>query len=199
MKKCGVPSGRIGIIAERYHTFSLFTFPYYLNKKSPLKNSRTTKIDAVPPCFSKSELSLQSVPISTQARFNGRTRDGLPIDHPAPRPCSADPDLPPHTNRGSLKGFACLLFSSQLLSTIHGHYSLKVLDLSTFKMCDEWKVGADVYISPYKIGNQFVNKACRAENSDRSSGTQWCIDDCLSRKRIGCRPMPTYSSSKAPV
>ena len=68
-----------------------------------------------------------------QKRDNGRTRGCLPVGTPAPRPCSADPDLPHHTNRGSLKGFACLLFSSQLLSTIHGHYSLKVVHLSTVK------------------------------------------------------------------
>ena len=56
-------------------------------------------------------------------RFNGRTRGCLPIDTPAPRPCSAVPDLPHHTNRGSLKGFACVLFSSQLFSNIRLHYT----------------------------------------------------------------------------
>ena len=101
----------------------------------------------VPPCFAPALMSLRAsahtgVAISIEKRgasrrFNGRTRGCLPIDTPAPRPCSADPDLPHHTNRGSLKGFACLLFSSQLLSTIHGHYSLKGLCLSTFKMCNK--------------------------------------------------------------
>ena len=79
----------------------------------------------VPPCFAPTLMSLRTsahtgVAISIESRgaskrFNGRTRGCLPIDTPAPRPCSADPDPPHHTNRGSLKGFACVLFSSQLL------------------------------------------------------------------------------------
>ena len=67
-------------------------------------------------------------------RFNGRTRGCLPIDIPAPRPCSAVPDLPHHTNRGSLKGFACVLFSSSLFPNIPAHYTDKRPHLSTFKL-----------------------------------------------------------------
>ena len=79
----------------------------------------------VPPCFAPILMSLRAsahtgvaIPIEKHGaskRFNGRTRGCLPIDTPAPRPCSADPDPPHHTNRGSLNGFACVLFSSQLL------------------------------------------------------------------------------------
>ena len=142
MKKCGVPSGQIQIIAERYHTYSLFTFPYYLNKKSPLsQNSRTTKLTWYHLVSHPSSCHCEPVRrlvnlhqgLGASTRFNGRTRDSLPIDSPAPRPCSANPACPLAPPGNSLKGIACLLFSSQLLSTIHGHYSPKVVHLSTVK------------------------------------------------------------------
>ena len=101
----------IYFITKWYHYYSLFIIHLSLftnkNKIVPEYNSRTTKIDAVPPCFADLW--------SASKRFNGRTRGCLPIDTPAPRPCSADPDLSHHTNRDSLKGFACVLFSSSLL------------------------------------------------------------------------------------
>ena len=45
---------------------------------------------------------------NTPLRVNGRTRECLPIDIPAPRPCSAYLSVPPHTNRGSLNGIHML-------------------------------------------------------------------------------------------
>ena len=54
-------------------------------------------------------------------RFNGRTREWLLIDIPAPGPCSAVLSVPPPTFRGSLTGFPaysshlCLFTISRLL------------------------------------------------------------------------------------
>ena len=49
-------------------------------------------------------------------RFNGRTRNRLPIDGSAPRPCSTVFPVPPLTCRGSLTGYPDVLFFSQLFS-----------------------------------------------------------------------------------
>ena len=45
-------------------------------------------------------------------RVNGRTRDSLPIENPALRPCSAAFTVPTLTCLGSLTGYLSLLFSS---------------------------------------------------------------------------------------
>ena len=45
-------------------------------------------------------------------RCHGRTRNRLPIDGSAPRPCSAAFTVPTHTFLGSLTGYLSLLFSS---------------------------------------------------------------------------------------
>ena len=48
-------------------------------------------------------------------RFNGRTREWLHIDIPAPGPCSASFTVPIFTKQGSLTGYLSLLFPSQPL------------------------------------------------------------------------------------
>lgn len=67
-------------------------------------------------------------------RFDGRTRSCLPIDSPAPRPCSVPFPAPPHTCRGSLTGCRNLLFSSPLFMDCKNHYSLIYHILSTIKL-----------------------------------------------------------------
>ena len=88
-------------------------------------------------------------------RFNGRTRGCLPIDTPAPRPCSAEPDLSHHTTRDSLKGFACVLFSSQLFSNIRCPLYRQKTPLSTAKL-------------QYTAQNQ---KGCHPERAARAEGS----------------------------
>ena len=60
-----------------------------------------------------------------QTRNNGRTRGSLPIENPAPRPCSASLTVPTHTFLGSLTGCRSVLFSSLLLSIISAIISRK--------------------------------------------------------------------------
>ena len=114
----------------------------------------------VPPCFAPTLMSLRTsahtgVAISIESRgaskrFNGRTRGCLPIGTPAPRPCSADPDPPHHTNRGSLKGFACVLFSSQLLQIYDLIIQSKnpIVNRKIIVYPSVWTVGADIIRPP---------------------------------------------------
>ena len=99
-----------------------------VNEKSPLDDPRATKIDAVPPCFMHAAYQKMSLRASAhtgvaisrnvhtpQPSVTGRTRDSLPIENPAPRPCSAVFAVPTHTCLGSLTGYPDVLFSSSLL------------------------------------------------------------------------------------
>ena len=101
-------------IAKRFLTSSLFTLTYSLKIKRRPGNPRATYIDAVPPCFAAVKLPQNAV--------TGVIRNRLPVDGPAPRPCSSAFPVPPPTFRGSLTGkrqrtllfFAFLQISSLL-------------------------------------------------------------------------------------
>ena len=75
-----------------------------LNEKIvPAKIARTIKFTVVPPWFAA---------YAASKRFNGRTRGCLPVDNPAPRPCSPVSLVPISTNQGSLTVFRRILFFS---------------------------------------------------------------------------------------
>ena len=117
------------------------------------------KINAVPPCFSSIHKPQRSIsrkqeipPVAwhllfptkairlcggpgieepdDSARFNGRTRACLPIDTPAPGPCSAVFPVPIHTKQGSLTDSEMLTLPITAFIHCTAHYSLKYSRLS---------------------------------------------------------------------
>ena len=89
-------------------------------KKTPLENSKGVNLRGTTLFFVNAQVTALQFPQPVarpilfpthgaknkddSKRVNGRTRDWLPIDSPAPGPCSAFLTVPTHTKRGSLTG-----------------------------------------------------------------------------------------------
>ena len=110
-------------IAKRYHTSSLFTLHFSLKNKTPPGKPKGVEFTryhldsqhSIPDrCEPVRTLVWQSPGADAlpQKRCDGRARRCLPIDTPAPRPCSAFLSVPLSSTRGSLDGHPSLLFSS---------------------------------------------------------------------------------------
>ena len=117
-----------------------------------------------------------------QTRNNGRTRDPLPIEDPAPRPCSTSFSVPTHTFLGSLTGFQSVLFSSPLFTYL-SHYSPKQPDLSTPNCADKLSFRGAAASPPLWGG-------CPRRGRERC-GTMFRFSFALRRKRTAVTPLPT--------